>query len=69
MLATIDSGSCHVLRSTDWLALVNGKDYHALPGSVVIVLPDSATTADVVAVLRTLDAGGAPRPPTGAPPG
>ena len=68
MLVSIDSGSLHVLRSADWLALVADTDYHAGAGARVIVLPDSATVADVVTVLRALGVN-APGAPTGAPPG
>lgn len=64
MLVTVEPGAVLVLRSSDWRALVEGKDYHQAPGSRVLVLPDDATAADVLSS-ASVPPGAAP---TGAPP-
>ena len=63
MLVSLDSGSVHVMRSADWRALVDGKDYHALAGARVLVLPDTATPDELIKALRATNPGA----PTGAP--
>lgn len=71
-LATFGPGSFLVGRATDIARLIAAPvvDWQEQPGARVVVLPDSATVADIRAVLAALGASaGAAGGPTGAPPG
>lgn len=52
------------MREAAWRALVDGKDYRADAGARVLVLPDSATVAEMAAVF----AGASSQHGNGAPP-
>jgi hypothetical protein len=53
----LGAGSIHVMRSSDWRALVgNVTSYQAEAHAQLVVLPDSATVAEVAAQVAALKA-------------
>lgn len=48
MLVQIGPSTLHVMRSSDWRALVTGKDYTAAPGARVVILSDEATNEELL---------------------
>lgn len=64
MLVQVGPGTLHVMRESAWRVLVEGKDYSALAGARMLVLPDSATVEELTAAFSVAPSG----TPTGAPP-
>lgn len=57
----VREGAAAVMRSSDLDARAAGANVVVMPGAAFVVLPDSATAADVVECLRVLS-GGARQP-------